>query len=81
MAAHRAVLATKSGGVVDLIKPGQNGLLVEPTVDGLAKGLREMLVQPESTRAMGENAHQSIQAHTWTAVTDKYLQVFEDVIK
>ncbi|MBM3127924.1 MAG: glycosyltransferase family 4 protein [Chloroflexi bacterium] len=79
MAAGKAVLATKSGGVIDLMQAGVNGLLVEPDVDALADGLRALLAQPDATRAMGERARQTIQRHTWAAVTDEFLQVFERV--
>lgn len=80
MAAHKAVLATKSGGVVDLVQPGVNGLLVDADVDALANGLREMLAHPDATRALGERAHQTIQAHTWTAVTQQYDVIFRRVV-
>lgn len=80
MAAHKAVLATRSGGVIDLMQNGVNGLLVEPTIAGLANGMRQMLARPDETRAMGERAAQSIQRHTWMAVTDEFLRVFARVI-
>ncbi len=81
MAAHKAVLATRSGGVSDLMQNGVNGLLVEPTIDALANGMRQMLAHPDETRAMGERAAQSIQRHTWTAVTDEFLRVFARVVE
>lgn len=80
MAACKAILATRSGGVVDLIQPGVNGWLVEPEVAALADGMREMLAHPEATRAMGERAATTIQQHTWAAVTEQYLRVFECVL-
>lgn len=80
MAAHKAVLATRSGGVIDLMQSGVNGLLVEPAIDALANGMRQMLAHPDETRAMGERAAQSIQRHTWAAVTDQFLDVFQRVI-
>jgi glycogen(starch) synthase len=76
MAAGKPVLATRSGGVVDLVQPGVNGLLVEPQVQALADGMREMLSHPGETRRMGERAAGSIQKHTWAAVTEEFLQVF-----
>jgi glycosyltransferase involved in cell wall biosynthesis len=79
MAAHKAVLATKSGGVIDLVQPGVNGLLVEPEVAALTGGLREMLAHPDATHAMGERAFSTIQTHTWETVTRQYLKVFERV--
>ena len=81
MAAHKAVLATRSGGVVALMQPGVNGLLIEVDVDALASGMRQLLLDPEERRMMGERAAQSIQAHTWAAVTEQFVQVFERVMQ
>ena len=81
MAARKAVLATKSGGVIDLMQSGVNGLLVDADVDALANGLREMLAYLDTTRALGERAYQTIQAHTWAAVTEQFVQVFERVMQ
>jgi glycogen(starch) synthase len=80
MAARKAVLATKSGGVVDLIQPGVNGMLVDAEVAALADGMREMLAQPAVTRAMGERASATIQSRTWAEVTRQFLDVFERVV-
>jgi glycosyltransferase involved in cell wall biosynthesis len=80
MAAHKPVLATKSGGVVDLVQPGINGLLVAPEVAELAAGMREMLSHPEETRAMGQRAALTIQTRTWEAVTRQFLGIFERVL-
>lgn len=80
MAAHKAVLATRSGGVVDLVQDGVNGRLVEPSVEALANGMRDMLSNAASTRTMGECAAQSIQKHTWAAVTEQFIKVFESVV-
>ena len=81
MAARKAVLATKSGGVIDLVQHGINGVLIEPDdVDALANAMRAMLADPAATRAMGERAHATIQHRTWAAVTEQYLRVFRQVL-
>lgn len=80
MAAHKAVLATRSGGVVDLVQDGVNGRLVEPTVEALANGMREMLKNSAATRRMGECAAQTIQGRTWAAVTEQFIEVFKRVV-
>jgi glycogen(starch) synthase len=76
MAAHKAVLATRSGGVVDLVQNRINGLLVDPDANALACGLREMLSCPDETRAMGDRALATIQQRTWENVTRQFLDVF-----
>jgi len=80
MAAHKSILATKSGGVGDLVQDGTNGWLVEPSVGALTRGLRQMLSRPEETQAMGERAYATIQSRTWEAVTKEFLQVFEKIV-
>ena len=81
MAAHKAVLATRSGGVVDLVQPGTNGLLVDADVGALAQGMRELLAHPDATRALGKRAAQTIQTRTWAAVTEQYVRVFQQVTR
>lgn len=81
MASHKAVLATRSGGVVDLVQDGVNGLLVEPTADALAAGMREMLANLELTRSMSAHAYTTIQHWTWENVTRQYLGIFEHVVQ
>ena len=81
MAAHKAVLATKSGGVIDLMQPGINGWLIEANdPDALARGIREMLANPDATRALGERAYATIDRHTWAAVTRQFIEIFERVL-
>ena len=55
--------------------------LLEPTVDALAEGMCRLLAQPDATRVMGERAAQTIQRHTWSAVTDELLVVLQRLIK
>jgi glycosyltransferase involved in cell wall biosynthesis len=55
MAAGRPVIATRVGGIPDLVKDGKNGLLVEPGSAGqLASALSSLLRNGEMRRAYGE---------------------------
>ncbi len=81
MAAHKAVLATRSGGVIDLIQPGLNGYLVDVDADALARGMRDMLTRMDETRALGERAPQTIQNRTWAGVTQDLVSVFQRVLE
>jgi glycogen synthase len=81
LAAGKAVVATKSGGVVNLIQENVNGKLVEPTVDGLSEGIRSMLSNHEEMLAMGDRAFSTIGEHTWKAVTKQYLNLFESLLR
>ncbi len=57
MAAGKAVVATKVGGVPEMVEDGVTGKLVPPgDVESLAAALREALAEDAECRAMGERA-------------------------
>ncbi|HEX8074996.1 MAG TPA: glycosyltransferase [Thermoleophilaceae bacterium] len=59
MDAALPVVATRVGGVPDLIDHGVHGLLVEPgDPDSLARALAELLRDPARARAMGERGRE-----------------------
>ena len=55
MAAGRPVVATRVGGVPELIRDGENGHLVEPgDAAGMARAVDRLLGDPARAAAMGE---------------------------
>jgi len=54
MAAKLPIVASRVGGIPEMIAPGQNGCFVEPEdVDGLARACIQLLNDPEKRAAMG----------------------------
>ena len=59
MAAGKPVVATRVGGVPDMVEDGVTGLLCDPgNSEQLADGLVALLKDPELRRRMGQQAHQ-----------------------
>ena len=59
MESARPIVATRVGGVPDLIEDGVNGLLVDPGDEAaLAAAIGRMLADPEAARGMGEAARE-----------------------
>lgn len=57
MAAGRAVVASRVGGVADLLSPGESGLLVPPRApEALAESICAALAAPELRARLGVNA-------------------------
>ena len=55
MAAARPVVATRVGGVPDIVEDGRHGLLVPPDdVDALARAIEDVVTAPDRGRKMGE---------------------------
>ena len=62
MAAGLPVVATRVGGVPELVQEGINGLLVEPgDVDGLARALRSLLLDPQKAHRMGQAGRERVE--------------------
>ncbi len=56
-AAGRPVLASRCGGIPELVEEGVTGRLVEPgSAEAIARGLKDLVERPEEWRAMGQRA-------------------------
>lgn len=77
MARGRPVVASRVGGLCELIQDYETGLLVNQSPKDFAKGMLYMLGQPEERLRMGLNARRSILArftteHMVEAIEDTY---------
>ncbi|MCI0393997.1 MAG: glycosyltransferase family 4 protein [Chloroflexi bacterium] len=64
MAAGCPVVATRVGGLPELIEDGVNGLLVEPgDTAGLARAVSRLLADPALARMLGTNGQKTIEHH------------------
>lgn len=80
MAAGTPVLATRVGGVPELISDGETGLLIpEPEVRPLVAALRSLLAEPEHAAGLAEAARQRYQERfTVSAWMDRLLPAYEE---
>ena len=75
------VIAPAAGGLLDLVQPGDNGLLFEAgRADQLAECVRTLQEQPELRRRMGEQAVRSVAGRTWEAVVGELIGHYRDVL-
>jgi glycosyltransferase involved in cell wall biosynthesis len=64
LACGRATIATKVGGILDVVEHGVNGWLIEPgDVAGLATAVSQLLAQPELRQKLGANGRQTVITH------------------
>jgi glycosyltransferase involved in cell wall biosynthesis len=83
MACGLPIVATRVGGVPDLIEDGANGLLCEPSDPGaLAACVLTLLRQPDRRRALGGAAREYYAAHLApTILSARYLGAYEEAIQ
>jgi glycosyltransferase involved in cell wall biosynthesis len=79
MAERREVIATRVGGVPEVVTDGENGLLVDvEDSDGLTYALKKLLRDDALRKAMGECGYRRVQHHhRWDDLARRYLAVFE----
>jgi glycosyltransferase involved in cell wall biosynthesis len=75
----RPVVASRVGGIPDLVQDGTNGLLVEPgDADGLADALVRVLDERELAERLGAGAHSS--AGLWTVSPEDFASRLRDLV-
>jgi glycosyltransferase involved in cell wall biosynthesis len=80
MASGRPVVATTTGGIVDLIVDGENGLLVPPgDADELAAAMARLLDDDDLRSRLASGARERIQRFTATAVAKRLEAVYARV--
>lgn len=83
MAAGKAIVASRSGQIPDVIQDGYTGLLVEPgdTAD-LARALCQAIADPDLRRSLGANARRQAEVrHSWSHVAEKLKEIYGEVLE
>jgi glycosyltransferase involved in cell wall biosynthesis len=80
MASGRPVIATTTGGIVDMIADGENGLLVPPgDEDKLAEAMARLLNDADLRARLAAGAAERIQRFTASAVVERLEAVYARV--
>ncbi|MCO6453221.1 MAG: glycosyltransferase family 4 protein [Caldilineales bacterium] len=81
LAAGCPVIATRVGGMPDMITSEKTGMLVPPgDANALAASLRQILSDPGQSNAMGERARESADRYRLDSVVDRTLEVYDQVL-
>ena len=83
MACRCPVIATRVGGMIDIISEGQNGVLVErDDPKALAEAILELLCNPERRQAMGIYGRQKIlELFTWQRIADSLFEKYRRLLE
>ena len=78
MACGTPVIASKLGGIREVITSGENGLLVDPrNADEFAEGIIKLLKSPDLLSDMGQRAYHHIHDHySWDAIARRHLTFY-----
>jgi glycosyltransferase involved in cell wall biosynthesis len=80
MACGRPVVATTTGGIIDMIADGRNGLLVPPgDEDKLAQAMARLLADAGLRGRLAAGAQERVQRFTASAVVERLEDVYARV--
>jgi glycosyltransferase involved in cell wall biosynthesis len=76
------VVATPVGCVPDLVRDGENGVIVPPRdADALAAAVRRLMDAPEERQRMGANAASTVSSMTWRHTASQTLDVYRAALE
>lgn len=73
LAGKPVVTASDSGGVLEWVEHGVNGLIVDPSPGAIAAAIDELATDPDRARAMGEAGRARVAALSWPDVVSRLL--------
>jgi glycogen(starch) synthase len=77
----KPVVASRVGGLQDLVVDGQTGILVPPNdQEALTAAINLLMASPDLRRTMGQNAMEHVRPFTVSVVTDQIEQAMQDAI-
>ena len=83
MAAGKAIVCTRSGGLPEIVKDGINGILVEPFDDkALAESIMRLLDDKELRQELGRNGRKMVEdsKFSWDNIAKQYIEICKKVL-
>jgi glycosyltransferase involved in cell wall biosynthesis len=81
MSAGKPVVATRAGGIPELVSSGKNGILVEPgNVSALASAISKLLASQALRNRLGAAGRKTVRRYSWEETARKTINVYEEAI-
>jgi glycosyltransferase involved in cell wall biosynthesis len=79
MSFGKPVIASAAGGITDIVRDGENGLLVPPADPAaLARAIDSLAGDPETARRFGSAAREDVaRRFSWDAILDRLVELYE----
>jgi L-malate glycosyltransferase len=78
MSCEKAVIASKTGGIPELITDEENGLLVESTPEAISTAVVDLVDSPEKRSNLGYNAKKTVkEKYQWSIIADNFINLYQ----
>jgi glycosyltransferase involved in cell wall biosynthesis len=81
MATGKSVIGSSVGGIVDVISPGENGLLVAPqNIEDLAEAMNTLLNNEDLRTSLGSNGRLFAEHFDWHKVSERVEILYKEIL-
>ena len=81
MSAGVPVIVSKVGGLTEIVKDGETGLVVANTAPAIASAIRRLIQDPSLAERLGDRGRQTVaQKFTVDALVDRTLHLYQEVL-
>ena len=82
MASGIPIVSSKLGGIPDIVKDGENGLLVKPgDVEGLADALIYLLKNEDVREKMGDDGRKKVENYSWEKIAEETDKIYKKLLE
>ena len=81
MAAGVPVIASRVGGILDIIEDGKTGLLIEPgNPEEIAKAISKIYQDSVLREQLINNAIAELKRYNWQNIAERVFKIYENII-
>ena len=81
MATAKPVIASKTGGISEIVREDETGMLVEPNdVEGLADAILRLAGDSDIRRTLGLAGRRFAELHDWNLITERTDRLYREVV-
>ena len=74
-------IATNVGGIPDIIKDGENGILVKPAnSEDITRAILKIYRQPEFAKKLVEKGKESVKKYGWEEITGRVAKIYQQLL-
>jgi len=80
MAAGKAIVATRVGGIPEILEHGTNGILTNPSSIQIAEAIKFLCENKPVAEMFGKNNERAVLPFSWNRIAESYIRLYQSVL-